>query len=164
MKKNIFLYLFIFSLIINVFAYMYFTNQEKYSTERVLKMQAKLKTGQDSIAKVLAKVADDNYFSLENNANAIEYFTGKDVKEINIKVRDAIYAMNSDPKGNDLVGYDALSGKPFIVSKVKVLNHRWVIVDFTDGSVWGEALLKYFVEDNGSISLERVDTLLYPIQ
>jgi hypothetical protein len=164
MKKNIFLYLFIFSLIINVFAYMYFTNEEKYSNERVVKMQEKLKKGQDSIAKVLAKAADDNYFSLENNANAIEYFQGQDVKEISIKVRDAIYAMNSDPKGNSLVGYDAVSGKPYVVSKVKVLNHRWVIVDFTDGSLWGETLLRYFVEDNGSITLERVDTLLYPIR
>ncbi len=164
MKKNIFLYLFIFSLIINVFAYMYFTNEEKFGEQRIEKMQAKLKAGQDSISKIVAKSADENYFSLENNANAAEYFAGKDIKEITIKVRDAIYAKNTGPKGNPLVGYDPISGKPFIVSKVKVLNHRWVIVDFTNGSMWGEALLRYFVEDNGSITLERVDTLLYPNQ
>ncbi|KOS05000.1 hypothetical protein AM493_02305 [Flavobacterium akiainvivens] len=164
MKKNIFLYLFIFSLAINVFAYMYFTNQQNFDHGRIDKLQGKLKSVRDSIKTESAKSASDSYFSLENNANAQEYFAGKDVKEIAIKVRDAIYAQNATKGGNPLVGYPAMEGQPFSVSKIKVLNHRWVIIDYSNGKYWGEALLRYFVEDNGSITLEKADTLLYPQQ
>jgi hypothetical protein len=162
MKKNIFLYLFVFSLLINVFAYMYFTNQQKSDGQRIIKIQGNLKAMRDSIKEVSAKNANDNYFSLEYNTNARDYFDGQDLSAIAIKVRDAIYAKNSAPGGNPLVGYTAMQGTPFVVSKVKVLNHRWVIVDFTDNTIWGEALLSYFVETDGNISLERVDSTLYP--
>ncbi|MES2487165.1 MAG: hypothetical protein V4581_14610 [Bacteroidota bacterium] len=43
-----------------------------------------------------------------------------------------------------------------------MLNHRWVIVNFSNGTRWGEALLKYFVEDDGSVTVERVETTLFP--
>ena len=46
-------------------------------------------------------------------------------------------------------------------AKVKVLNHRWIIADFSDGEIWGEVLLKYFVNDDNSISFEVNQSLLY---
>lgn len=162
MKKNIFLYLFIFSLLINVFTYMYFTSQEKFSDDRVKSMSSKLKVAQDSVKKIAENAVTENYFSLENNANARDYFGNQDVSAIGIKVRDAIYKKNSEAGGNPLVGYPAMEGRPFSIAKIKILNHRWIIVDFTNGKQWGEALLRYFIEDDGSITLERADTTLYP--
>ena len=161
MKKSIFLYLFVFSFLINIFAYMYFTNQQKMSDERIIKFQKNEKVLRDSIKTAALNSADSNYFSLENNSNAQEYYYGQDVKQINVKVRDAILAKNTEKGGNPLVGYPAMGGMPFSVAKVQVLNHRWVIVDFTNGKQWGEALLRYFVEENGSITLESADTTLY---
>jgi len=140
---------------------MYFTNQQNFEHERVEKMQGKLKTVRDSIKADASKNAGDNYFSLKNDDNAREYFADQDIEAITIKVRDAIYAKNAAPGGNDLVGYPEMDGKPFAISKIKVLNHRWVIVDFSNGTRWGEALLKYFVEDDGSVTVERVETTLF---
>ena len=54
-----------------------------------------------------------------------------------------------------------IDGKKFIINKVKILNHRWIIVDFSNGELWGEALLKYFVNDDESISFETNQSLLY---
>jgi hypothetical protein len=48
----------------------------------------------------------------------------------------------------------------FII-KVKVLNHRWIIADFSDGEYWGEVLLKYFVNDDQTITFEINQSLLY---
>ena len=162
MKKNLFLYLFIFALLINVFTYMYFTNKQKFEDKRIEEMETSVKTMKDSIAAEKKKMEDENYFSLENNYNAKTYYEGQDVAAIAIKVRDAIYAQNTNPQGNPLTGYPPMEGKPFTVSKIKVLNQRWVIVDFTNGVQWGEAWLRYFVEDDGSITLERADTILHP--
>jgi hypothetical protein len=39
-------------------------------------------------------------------------------------------------KGNPYVGQDQGANK-FIINKVKVLNHRWIIADFSDGE-YGE--------------------------
>jgi hypothetical protein len=161
MKKSIFLYLFIFSLLINIFAYMYFTNEQKYTHERIEKVQSHLATVRDSIKKAGEKNVSDNYFSLQNDTNAREYFGEQDPDAIAIKVRDAIYAKNTDPNGNPLAGYPAMDGRPFTIGKIKVLNHRWVVADFTNGLRWGEVLLRYFVEDDGSITVERVENTLF---
>lgn len=161
MKKSLFLYLFIFSLLINVFTYMYFTNKEKYETERIKGMETNVQAVKDSLKAEKVKMADENYFSLENNDNAKGYFAGQDIDAIKIKVRDALYKQNTNPKGNPLAGYPPMDGRPFTIAKIKVLNHRWVICDFYNGLRWGEVLLKYFIEEDGSVSFERVESTLY---
>lgn len=162
MKKNLFLYLFIFSLLINVFTYMFFTNKQKYEDKRIEKMEANVKVAKDSMAVEKEKMTAENYFSLENNDNAKGYFEGQDTNAIAIKVRDAIFKLNVNPAGNMLTGYPPMDGnKPFAIAKIKILNHRWVIADFTNGLRWGEVLIKYFVEEDGSISLEKGETVLY---
>lgn len=162
MKKNLFLYLFIFALLINVFTYMYFTNKQKFEDGRIADMEASVKTMKDSIASEKKRMEDENYFSLENNYNAKTYYEGQDVSAIAIKVRDAIYAQNVNPQGNPLAGYPPIDGKPFTVNRIKVLNQMWVIVDFSNGVRWGEAMLRYFIEEDGSVTLERADSLLHP--
>jgi hypothetical protein len=140
---------------------MFFTGKQKYDTERITAMEAKVKTERDSLKAEKVKSADENYFTLENDANAREYFAGKDVAAISIKVRDEIYKQNITAGGNPLVGYPAMDGNPFTIAKIRVLNHRWVIADFSNGKRWGEVLLKYFPEENGSVTFERVDSVLY---
>lgn len=141
---------------------MFFTNKQKFEDERIKKMEARVTAAKDSIAADKEKTAGENYFSLENNINAQEYFKGQDVNQIAIKVRDAIFKQNTNATGNPLAGYPPMDGgKPFTIAKIKVLNHRWVVADFYNGLRWGEVLLKYFVEEDGSITFERVDNTLY---
>jgi hypothetical protein len=161
MKKNIFLYLFIFAILINVFTYMFFTNKQKYEDGRIEKMQAKVNTVKDSMKAQTERFRMENYFSLENNDNAKEYYEGQDIPAIAIKVRDGIYAQNINPAGNPLAGYPPMDGRPFTISKIKILNQRWVIVDFSNGMRWGEAIIRYFVEEDGTITYERGETLLH---
>lgn len=124
-------------------------------------LQNKLGSVRDSIQAEAEKRKVSDYFTLENDVNAQEYFKGQDVNDIVIKVRDAIYAQNINPKGNPLTQYPALDGRPFTISKIKVLNHRWVIVDFSNGLRWGEAIIKYFIEEDGSVSFEPAETTLF---
>ena len=32
-----------------------------------------------------------------------------------------------------------------------MLNHRWIIADYSDGEYWGEVLIKYFIDDNEQV-------------
>ncbi|MNJ98086.1 hypothetical protein D3C87_158470 [compost metagenome] len=162
MKKSLYLYLFIFALLTNVFTYMYFTNKQKFEDSQVKKMEEKVKTVKDSMQAFTKKMADADYFSLENNRNALAAFEGQDIAAIDMKIRDGIYAQNVNPKGNPLVGYPAMDGgKIFTISKIKILNNKWVIVDFSNGLRWGEAIIKYFIEEDGKVTYEIAETHLY---
>ena len=54
-----------------------------------------------------------------------------------------------------------MEGK-FKINKVKVLNHKWNITDFTDGTYWGELFIKYEFNDKRELILTPADHFLYP--
>lgn len=161
MKKNLFLYLFIFAILINIFTYMYFTSKAKFDESQIEaceKREKESKAKQEAVEKTLE---DANYFALETNDNAMEYFAGQDIKAIVVKVNEGMDKMNQNKNGNPLVDYPPMGGAPFRTNKVKILNHRWIIADFSNGSAWGEILVKYFLDSNGNVTFEPMQTVLY---
>lgn len=165
MKKSLLLYAFIILVLMNVFTYMFYSKEVAFEQGRYEKVTKKLK---DSLVSVNAKLNNANYFSLEKNENAQNYFdSGSSEKTIQYEklipyVTEKLLDYNSNPKGNPYVGQDKIGENKFIINKVKILNHRWIIADYSDGNIWGEVLLKYFVNGDESISFEVNQSLLYP--
>ncbi|MFT4983593.1 MAG: hypothetical protein ACI9Q9_000631 [Flavobacterium sp.] len=148
----------------NVFTYSFYSSEVAFEQNRYEKVTKKLK---ENLSSVTAKLNDANYFSLEKNEKAQNYFDSGDSEKM-IKyeklipyVTEKLLDLNSNPKGNPYVGQDQIGANKFIINKVKVLNHRWIIADYSDGEMWGEVLLKYFVNSDDSISFEVNQTLLY---
>jgi len=164
MKKSFLLYAFILLVLINVFTYSFLSNEVKFEQNRYEKTTKRLK---DSLNSVTAKLNDANYFSLEKNENAQNYFdsavANKTIayEKLIPVVKEKLMDLNSNPKGNPYVGQDQIGANKFVINKVKVLNHRWIIADYSDGKMWGEVLLKYFVNEDESISFEVMQSLLY---
>lgn len=164
MKKSLLLYLFILSMLFTVFTYMFLSKEVKYEQDKFKKVTTKLR---DSLNLVKTKLVDANYFSLEKNENAQDYFNPETAtKTIQIEklipvVTEKLLDYNSNPKGNPYVGQDQIGANKFVINKVKILNHRWIIADFSDGEYWGEVLLKYFVNEDESITFEVNQSLLY---
>lgn len=164
MKKSLLLYLFILSILMTIFTYMFLSKEVTFEQDRYKKVTTKLK---DSLNSVTAKLADANYFSLERNENAQNYFeSGSSEKIVQYEklipyVTEKLMDYNNNPKGNPYVGQDQIGANKFIINKVKILNHRWIIADYSDGEIWGEVLLKYFVNEDESISFEVNQSLLY---
>jgi uncharacterized protein YgiM (DUF1202 family) len=164
MKKSLFLYALILSLVFNVYTYMYLSKEVTFEQEKYKKTTTKLK---DSLQSVTNKLSDVNYFSLEKNENAQNYFeSAKSDKIRNFEtlipyVTGQLLDLNANPKGNPYTGQEQLGATKFSINKVKVLNHRWIIADFTDGEYWGEVLLKYFINDDESVSFEVNQSFLY---
>ena len=164
MKKSFLLYAFILLVLINVFTYSFLSNEVKFEQNRYERTTKKLR---DSLNSVTAKLNEANYFSLEKNENAQNYFdsavANKTIayeKLIPI-VTEKLMDLNANPKGNPYTGQDQIGENKFVINKVKVLNHRWIIADYSDGKIWGEVLLKYFVNEDESISFEVMESLLY---
>ena len=170
MKKSLFLYLFIISVLINIFTYKYFTSKEnseqKSVTETNLNPLTTSKALSDSITHLTDKLYDANTFSLENNDRAQNYLYESnkinDVPAFAEKVKQALLSYNDSPEGNKYTDQVKMGSQKFIISSVKLLNHRWIIANYSNGELWGEVLLKYFIEENGGISFEIMNSYLYP--
>ena len=164
MKKSLFLYLFILAVLMNIFTYMYYSKKNIFDETQFKTTNTKLK---DSLTSISAKLDDANYFALENNQNAQDYLnSGDGIKNISYEklislVKEKLMDLNENPKGNPYTGQEQIGAQKFIINKAKVLNHRWVIADFSDGEYWGEVLLKYFVNEDESITFETVQSILY---
>nr|WP_315232889.1 hypothetical protein [uncultured Flavobacterium sp.] len=164
MKQSLFLYLTILAVLSSIFTYMFLSKQVEFEQKRYEKTTKKLR---DSLRLVSNQLTDANYFSLAKNENAQNYFdSGSSDKIIQYEklipvVTEKLLDYNSNPKGNPYTGQDQIGTNKFIVNKVRILNHRWIIADFSDGEIWGEVLLKYFVNADDSISFEVNQSLLY---
>lgn len=164
MKKSLFLYLFILAVLLNIFTYMYYSKKSTFEETHAAVINTKLK---DSLASIATKYDDANYFSLENNQNAQEYFDASALNKFNsyealiAHVKEKLMDLNENPKGNPYTGQEQMGAQKFIINKAKVLNHRWIIADYSDGEYWGEVLLKYFVNEDGTITFEIIQSVLY---
>ncbi|WP_313806382.1 hydrolase [Flavobacterium sp.] len=140
--KKIVLYLFILSLLFNIFQYMNSTKILKTQSKEIENCDAKIKMVRDSSNIVYNQMIDANYFSLEMNDESQNYLENYSITELTEQLRNELLALNDDPKGNRLVPYDAIDGNKFIINKFKIINHRWIIADVYSGNFRGEILIK----------------------
>ena len=120
MRKSLFLYLFILSMLMNIFTYMYFSKRTDFEETQSKKVNTRLK---DSLTTVTAKLDDANYFALENNQNAQNYFDKDDAKKfipyekLIPYVKEKLMDLNDNPKGNPYTGQDQIGQQKFIINK-----------------------------------------------
>ena len=153
----------------NVFTYKYFTSKEESEQKPVnetnVTQHSSTKALTDSITSLNDKLYDANVFSLENNDRAQNYLVENKVNNIPAfaeKVKQALLAYNDDKEGNKYTDQAKMGEQKFIINKVKILNHRWIIANYSNGMLWGEVLLKYFIDEKGTISFEIMNSYLYP--
>lgn len=160
--KNVVLYALVFSLLFNVFQFVNSTKILEAKDQEVVKVKNHLKTARDSVSQL----ANANYFALESDENAQEYFynSNLDYQKVAFKVKEDLMVLNENKNGNKLVPYEPIDDKPFIVNSSKILNHRWLIAEFSNGDLWGQILVKYFVSADKSTEFETVETVLYERQ
>ena len=151
--KNVFLYALIFSLLFNVFQYVNSTKILEAKEQDVSKTKERLKIARDSVANLTMA----NYFALESDEDAQEYFYKNelDYQKVSLKVKEDLLVLNENKNGNKLVPYEPIDGKPFLVNTSKILNHRWVVAEFSNGDLWGQILVKYFLQKGNLRILKR---------
>ena len=128
---------------------------------RLEKKQSQLKALKDSLKVEKRRFFENIYFSLDTNEEALVYFDDLDFPVTSMLLKDAIYDINLLGEDKSLVPYAQMGGK-FLVNKIKVLNHKWIIADFSDGTFWGELLIKYQVAADGVLTFTVVEHFLYP--
>ncbi|AEH02472.1 hypothetical protein Lacal_2631 [Lacinutrix sp. 5H-3-7-4] len=166
MKNRIFMYLFIFSLLLILFQYMNSKNIFDDSNRKVANSEKRIKKYQDSILKLNDEITDLSYFNFDSNEKSYFYFQdqGYDVDQLLKAIEDGIYAQNIfEGDQHPLVPYGSSEGNRMQINIVRILNHKWIIADFTDGQFEGELFITYDINEKGELKYNVAKSFLYPI-
>jgi hypothetical protein len=160
MKKNIFLYLFVFAALIALYLIVSGGKMSEEKKVKIEKLKEQIETLKDSVQGLQLKVLDMQYFSLENNDDALAYYEHLNIEDPARYIADKLLETNERGGNNPLIPYEGMEGD-FKLNKIKIMNHKWIIVDFSDGKFWGEVLLKYELKDDMGVDFTLIDHLLY---
>lgn len=160
MKNKIILYLFVFTLLILIFQLVNSSKVVSYQAETIEEKKNEIEQLKSKLDAISQAYDDDVYFSLDRNSDAVAYFDSTSIEEVSQLVKDQVYESNVTPGENPLIDVPGFEGK-FLINKVKILNHKWLIADFSDGTYWGEILVRYSLRD-GKIQLDTITQLIYP--
>ena len=161
MKSKITLYLFVFTALVLIFQLV---NSKKIlddQTERLVDLKAENRFNGAELLKLKNQLNEVNDFSLEENEYALSYFKDININNITNRIKDQLYKKNLLMDKDELIPY-ATMDRIFLINKVKVLNHKWLIADFSDGTDRGELLIAFKFNKSGNIDFELKEHFLYP--
>ncbi len=160
MKRNLFLYLFIFAALIALYQFVSTNNIVKDKNNKIEKLKMQTTELKDSVQQLHLDLLDMQYFSLENNDDALVYYEHLSLDDPSRYIADKLLETNEIKGTNPLIPYAGMEGD-FKINKIKILNHKWIVTDFSDGKYWGELLLKYELKDNTDVDFTVLEHLLY---
>ncbi|MFC2147587.1 MAG: hydrolase [Eudoraea sp.] len=160
MKSRIFIYLFIFASLLSLYLFVSSNTMLENKDLKIQNLESEVSVLQDSVQKLQLQVFDMQYFSLQNNDDALAYYDHLGLDNPSGYISDKLLETNEQKGDNPLVPYEGMESD-FKINKIKILNHQWIIADFSDGKFWGELLLKYELKDNMSVDFTMMDHLLY---
>ncbi len=163
MKNKIFLYLFIFAALFILFQFMNAKKAKESYDTKIETLKTKITTKEATIDSLINANMDLTYFSLDSNEDAASYFEemGYDANKLALTISDQIVGQNKAGEDNPIIPFVGMEGN-MNINKVRLLNHKWIIADFTDGVYWGELFILYEVKEGGVIDFEVEKSFLYP--
>lgn len=160
MRKNLFLYLFVFAALIALYLFVSSGKLAEAGNQRINALQKEVDEAQMALQTAQLKNLELQYFSLENNDDALAYYEHLPLEDPARYIADKLLETNERQGDNPLVPYEGMQND-FKINKIKVLNHRWILADFSDGKYWGELLLQYQLKEDLGVDFTLMDHLLY---
>ncbi|WP_378188237.1 hypothetical protein ACE939_07225 [Aquimarina sp. W85] len=136
--------------------------QESYDA-KIENMNTKIAYKDVQIDSLISSAMDMTYFSLHTNEEAMSYFEEQGYNAIQLAntISDQIISQNKAGMDNPIIPYAGMEGN-MSINKVRLLNHKWIIADFTDGTYWGELFISYQVNEDDTVDFEVEKSFLYP--
>ncbi len=160
MKSKIFLYLFVFMALICLYLFVSNGKMQEAKATKIEKLENQVVQLEDSVRNTQLQVLNMQYFSLENNDDALAYYDHLELKDPSRYIADKLLETNEQKGDNPLIPYEGMESD-FKINKIKILNHKWILADFSDGKYWGEVLINYELKDDLGVDFTLMDHLLY---
>lgn len=167
MKSRIFMYLFIFTFLLVIFQFVNSKNIIEGYDQKLTNYMTKNEQLKDSIRFLEDEKVSDMYsFRFDTNDDAMVYWEdqGFRISEFVPFIKDELMNLNVyETEDHPLVPFASMSGEKMRIDQIRMLNHKWIIISFTDGTYWGEMLLAYDIENKENLKfLELASTLYRP--
>jgi hypothetical protein len=160
MKNQIFLYLFLFAALVCMYLFVSSGNMAKANMASIVKLKEEVNTLKVSLQQSELNLLEMQYFSLENNDDALAYYEHLNLENPTRYISDKLLETNETKGDNPLIPYEGMEND-FKINKIKILNHKWILADFSDGKYWGELLIAYELKDDMSVDFTLINHLLY---
>lgn len=165
MKQRIFMYLFVFAALLVLFQYV---NSKRIFEDVDKKLDianTQLQKYKDSVAVLQNDFLEVSHFNLDRNEDAISYFEndGYNIDELIPFIKDELYKLNVVKGEHPIIPYASSEGRKMLINTVKMLNHKWIIADFSDGEFWGEIFLTYEITQDKQLRFALAESFLYPL-
>lgn len=163
MRKSFLMYLFVFTALLAVVFYMNGSKVLASKEKEIQSLKEQLEEKKANTENTAQEAVQEDTFSLVSNEEALSYLEdrGFDPSDIINRVEEALISRNSADADNELIPYEGMNG-PFRINKVKLLNHKWAIASFTDGTYWGDLFISFEIDDEGRVEVFSEKALLYP--
>lgn len=166
MKSRLLMYLFVFSVLLIVFQYVNSKHIIDEYEKDIKVFKSKITAFESEIETLENEKIELSYFSMANNEDALTYFEkqGFEYDDLKPLIIDGLLETNTF-EGDDhpIIPYASMTESKILINKVKILNHKWILANFTDGKHWGELFINYTVDQTGKVAYERKDYFLYPV-
>jgi hypothetical protein len=166
MKSRVFMYLFIFTVLLVIFQYANSKSiLDSYEVD-INKAKAKVEQYKDSIVSMNETISEMRLFDLQYDDEALDYFEdqGYNSMELIPFIKDELYKLN-DYKGDDhpIVPYVSMTKNRILLNSIRILNHKWLVANFTDGKHWGQIFLTYEFVDGKELKFKLEAYFMYPV-
>lgn len=165
MKQRLFMYLFIFTLLLVVFQFVNSKNIIESYDEKLTRYMDKNVQLKDSIRSLQDQKSTDVYaFRFDTNDDAMTYWEreGYRIKEFSPFIKDQLMNLNIyDTEDHPLVPYASMTENKMLIDQIRMINHKWIVASFTDGSYWGEMLITYEIDDAENLNFKVIESILY---
>ena len=106
MKNRIFIYLFIFAALLSLYLFVSSNTMLENKDLKISNLESEVKVLQDSVQKLQFQVFDMQYFSLQNNDDALSYYDHLEMENPSLYISDKLLETNEQQGDNPLVPYE----------------------------------------------------------
>lgn len=162
--KNAKIFIYLLAIAVLYIIFQQVNGNKKINADRVKIDSLKNKVTQITKVKdsLENEVLELSYFDLRFDEYAGEYIEdqGFSVAAMESLVLDTLVGANSAENDNPFVPLAGLDGTTKI-DRVKLLNHKWAVADFTDGTYWGQVLFLYQFNKEKTLAIDVITSHLY---
>ena len=159
MQNKILIYVLTFMSLTLIFLSINYTKISNLNESNSRILKRKIDTLEKRYIELDKKYRDEIYFTLSDNQEALSYFKDIDVDSLVSYIRDELYEKNFNKNSDTFIPISNTKNR-YLINKVKILNHKWIIADFSNGSRWGEMWIEYYFDEN-KVEFHVKDLLLY---
>ena len=151
MKSKLLIYLFVFSVLILIFQIVNSNRVMEDQQKRLIEKEEKIQNLQSRYKSLQSEYAQQVYFKLRETPSVKERFKTSNIDSLQQALESKIFSLNKAPKElNDILLEN--DGKHFI-EKIKLLNDRWLIALYSNGTRKKEIILAYSLDANDNLIL-----------